>query len=55
MLLPDGGGITDDTQMTLFTAEGLIRARRRFDSGHVLDELPNLARERVISCRSRTL
>jgi ADP-ribosylglycohydrolase len=27
-----GGGITDDTQMTLFTAEGLIRARRRWDA-----------------------
>jgi len=26
------GAITDDTQMTLFTAEGLIRARRRFTS-----------------------
>jgi ADP-ribosylglycohydrolase len=40
---PDGaGGITDDTQMTLFTAEGLIRARRRWDArrfGHAVDEL----------------
>jgi len=26
----DGGAITDDTQMTLFTAEGLIRARVPF-------------------------
>jgi ADP-ribosylglycohydrolase len=37
-----GGGITDDTQMTLFTAEGLIRARRRFDArriDHATDQL----------------
>lgn len=26
---PEGGAITDDTQMALFTAEGLIRARNR--------------------------
>ena len=26
------GAITDDTQMTLFTAEGLIRARQRFEA-----------------------
>src|SRR5438105_3125646 len=39
---PDGGRITDDTQMTLFTAEGLIRARRRFETrrvDHAGDEL----------------
>src|SRR3954463_2560544 len=39
---PDGGHITDDTQMTLFTAEGLIRARRRFEArrfDHAADEL----------------
>jgi ADP-ribosylglycohydrolase len=40
---PAGGGqITDDTQMTLFTAEGLVRARRRWDSrrfGYAADEL----------------
>jgi ADP-ribosylglycohydrolase len=39
---PDGGHITDDTQMTLFTAEGLIRARRRYDArrvNHAEDEL----------------
>jgi ADP-ribosylglycohydrolase len=38
----DGGRITDDTQMTLFTAEGLIRARRRFEArrvDHAEDEL----------------
>ena len=29
---PGGGGITDDTQMTLFTAEALIRARRRYEA-----------------------
>jgi ADP-ribosylglycohydrolase len=28
---PEDGRITDDTQMTLFTADGLIRARRRFE------------------------
>lgn len=32
---PDGGRITDDTQMTLFTAEGLIRARRRYEGERV--------------------
>lgn len=32
---PEGGWITDDTQMTLFTAEGLIRARRRYDRRRV--------------------
>jgi ADP-ribosyl-[dinitrogen reductase] hydrolase len=33
---PAGGGhITDDTQMTLFTAEGLIRARRRSDARRI--------------------
>ena len=31
----DGGHITDDTQMTLFTAEGLIRARRRSDARRI--------------------
>jgi len=31
----DGGHITDDTQMTLFTAEGLIRARRRYDTRRI--------------------
>ncbi|HEV7862426.1 MAG TPA: ADP-ribosylglycohydrolase family protein [Acidimicrobiia bacterium] len=39
---PEGGRITDDTQMTLFTAEGLIRARRRFEArrwDHAVDEL----------------
>jgi ADP-ribosylglycohydrolase len=39
---PDGGGITDDTQMTLFTAEALIRARRRYEErrlDHSTDEL----------------
>ena len=39
---PGGGHITDDTQMTLFTAEGLIRARRRWDTrrfGWAVDEL----------------
>ena len=39
---PEGGRITDDTQMTLFTAEGLVRARRRYDSrrvDHSTDEL----------------
>ena len=39
---PEGGHITDDTQMTLFTAEGLIRARRRFEArrvDHAEDEL----------------
>jgi ADP-ribosylglycohydrolase len=40
---PTGGGrITDDTQMTLFTAEGLMRARRRFDArriDHATDQL----------------
>jgi len=37
-----GGGITDDTQMTLFTAEALIRAFRRFGARrlrYALDEL----------------
>ena len=36
------GHVTDDTQMTLFTAEGLIRARRRYDARHLdyaVDEL----------------
>ena len=32
---PEGGRITDDTQMALFTAEGLIRARRRFRARRV--------------------
>jgi ADP-ribosylglycohydrolase len=32
---PDGGRITDDTQMTLFTAEGLIRAHRRFEARRI--------------------
>ena len=40
---PSGGGrITDDTQMTLFTAEALIRARRRYEArrvDHAVDEL----------------
>ena len=39
---PEGGRITDDTQMTLFTAEALIRARRRFERSRVdyaVDEL----------------
>ncbi|HEY0399735.1 MAG TPA: ADP-ribosylglycohydrolase family protein, partial [Acidimicrobiia bacterium] len=40
---PTGAGrITDDTQMTLFTAEGLMRARRRFDVrriDHATDQL----------------
>ncbi len=40
---PAGGGrITDDTQMTLFTAEALIRARRRYEVrriDHAEDEL----------------
>jgi ADP-ribosyl-[dinitrogen reductase] hydrolase len=39
---PEGGRITDDTQMTLFTAEGLVRARRRYDIrrvDHSTDEL----------------
>jgi ADP-ribosylglycohydrolase len=39
---PDGGRITDDTQMTLFTAEALIRARRRYEArrvDHAVDEL----------------
>jgi len=40
---PDGAGhITDDTQMTLFTAEGLIRARQRWDTrrfGYAVDDL----------------
>lgn len=39
---PGGGRITDDTQMTLFTAEGLVRARRRYDArrvDHSTDEL----------------
>ncbi|MDQ1515704.1 MAG: hypothetical protein QOE80_1534 [Actinomycetota bacterium] len=39
---PAGGSITDDTQMTLFTAEGLMRARRRFDArriDHATDQL----------------
>jgi ADP-ribosylglycohydrolase len=40
---PNGGGrITDDTQMTLFTAEGLMRARRRLDArriDHATDQL----------------
>jgi ADP-ribosylglycohydrolase len=31
-LPPEGGRITDDTQMALFTAEGLVRARRRYDA-----------------------
>ena len=38
----EAGPITDDTQMTLFTAEGLIRARRRFGArrfDYALDEL----------------
>jgi ADP-ribosylglycohydrolase len=39
---PEAGPFTDDSQMTLFTAEALIRARRRFDGrcfGYALDEL----------------
>ena len=40
---PSGGGrITDDTQMSLFTAEALIRARRRYEArrvDHAVDEL----------------
>ena len=39
---PDAGHITDDTQMTLFTAEGLIRAHRRSEARHfdyAVDEL----------------
>lgn len=39
---PEAGPFTDDTQMTLFTAEALIRARRRFKArcfGYALDEL----------------
>jgi ADP-ribosylglycohydrolase len=39
---PGGGGITDDTQMTLFTAEALIRARRRSEArgfDYAVDEL----------------
>lgn len=39
---PEGGRITDDTQMTLFTAEALIRARRRYEArrvDHAVDEL----------------
>jgi ADP-ribosyl-[dinitrogen reductase] hydrolase len=38
----EAGPITDDTQMTLFTAEALVRARRRWDSrrfGYAVDEL----------------
>jgi ADP-ribosyl-[dinitrogen reductase] hydrolase len=38
----EAGPITDDTQMTLFTAEGLIRARRRSQARHfhyAVDEL----------------
>jgi ADP-ribosylglycohydrolase len=38
----EAGPITDDTQMTLFTAEGLIRTRRRYQARHfdyALDEL----------------
>ncbi|HYH47951.1 MAG TPA: ADP-ribosylglycohydrolase family protein [Acidimicrobiia bacterium] len=38
----DAGFITDDTQMTLFTAEGLIRAHSRFERRHfeyAVDEL----------------
>jgi ADP-ribosylglycohydrolase len=38
----EGGHITDDTQMTLFTAEGLIRARRRYEArsvDHATDQL----------------
>jgi ADP-ribosylglycohydrolase len=39
---PEAGPVTDDTQMTLFTAEGLIRAQRRFGArrfDYALDEL----------------
>jgi ADP-ribosylglycohydrolase len=39
---PEGGHITDDTQMTMFTAEALIRARRRYEArrvDHAVDEL----------------
>lgn len=39
---PDAGPVTDDTQMTLFTAEGLIRAHRRYEARRVdyaVDEL----------------
>lgn len=39
---PDAGHITDDTQMTLFTAEGLIRAHHRFERRrfeYAVDEL----------------
>lgn len=32
---PAEGRITDDTQMTLFTAEGLIRARRRYEERRI--------------------
>jgi ADP-ribosylglycohydrolase len=32
---PEGGRITDDTQMALFTAEGLVRARRRYDAERI--------------------
>jgi ADP-ribosyl-[dinitrogen reductase] hydrolase len=39
---PDAGHITDDTQMTLFTAEALIRAHRRYEARrfeYAVDEL----------------
>ena len=38
----EGGRITDDTQMTLFTAEALIRTRRRYEADridHAVDHL----------------
>jgi ADP-ribosyl-[dinitrogen reductase] hydrolase len=33
----EGGAITDDTQMTLFTAEGLLRATARFEERGICD------------------
>jgi ADP-ribosylglycohydrolase len=37
----DGGAITDDTQMTLFTVEGLLRARNR-DSHYGIVDIPGV-------------